>query len=78
MTFLPAAGAAPCDAATNRRSNNNSNVNGSNKCDRVSSADAAAKMPAGPGNTACSNEALQKPCKNTRGWRKIVRNFTPS
>ncbi len=30
------------------------------------------------GHGTCANEALQKPCKNSRGWRKIVRNFTPS
>lgn len=31
-----------------------------------------------PAHVACANEALQQPCKNSRGWRKIVRNFTPS
>ncbi|OAA61376.1 C4-dicarboxylate transporter/malic acid transport protein [Cordyceps fumosorosea ARSEF 2679] len=32
-----------------------------------------------PSGSACANEAARRPpCKNTRGWRKIVRNFTPS
>ncbi|EGX92895.1 C4-dicarboxylate transporter/malic acid transport protein, putative [Cordyceps militaris CM01] len=34
-------------------------------------------QPALGGGTG-AEEALRKPCKNTQGWRKIVRNFTPS
>ncbi|KAM3515777.1 hypothetical protein MY11210_000548 [Beauveria gryllotalpidicola] len=33
-----------------------------------------------PGHRASADESLQEPCRrnNSRGWRKIVRNFTPS
>ncbi|TQW10050.1 C4-dicarboxylate transporter/malic acid transport protein [Cordyceps javanica] len=36
------------------------------------------KQPA-PARGTCTGESQkQRPCKNTRGWRRIVRNFTPS
>lgn len=47
--------------------------NNSNNDNNDSSSDDDANTPDTP---PCPSKS--RPCKNNRGWRKIVRNFTPS
>ncbi|PMB66261.1 hypothetical protein BM221_008463 [Beauveria bassiana] len=72
MTSISATDAADAVAAetavTTNTTTNNTNTNTMQQ----------PQLQPAPGHRASANESLQEPCMNSRGWRKIVRNFTPS
>ncbi|KAM3429182.1 hypothetical protein NHJ13734_008287 [Beauveria thailandica] len=65
------AAAAETAVTTNTNTNTNTTTNTTNTMQQPQ------PQPA-PGHRASADESLQEPCRNSRGWRKIVRNFTPS
>ncbi|KAF1736813.1 hypothetical protein CRV24_002423 [Beauveria bassiana] len=75
-----AAVAAETAVTTNTTTNNTTTTTTNNNTTTTTNTNTMQQpqLQPAPGHRASANESLQEPCMNSRGWRKIVRNFTPS